>query len=250
MKKLIFAMLLAGAAFADTYNVYLYSVKVKYQEKDNGKVIDGEYNKFGDVTGLGVVYTNTSSSIPWYIKGELAGGRTEYKGATWGGTPIDFKHGGVGILELQTGVYLTPISAIYVGYRSWKRGKSDNPGDYDETYYWSYIGISNEAYQKFNKIGIGVKVYANYAINPKMQAYLGNSPILKLGKTYGYGGEFKINYYTPWNLIVNCFYRYDYWHITKSDLTPMTSGGSVYYIYEPDSDTKNQYIGIGILQRF
>ncbi|AZV46695.1 hypothetical protein C3L23_05230 [Nautilia sp. PV-1] len=250
MKK-IFFLLIATFLFAQNIETYLYSVNVDYREYDsNGAYLDGESNSFGDLNGIGVKYHNAYANIKYYIKGEYAYGSTTYDGQTWSGTPLTLKKNNAWILNIQAA--LAPRrSPLYigVGYRGWDRGYSDYPGDYDEYYYWPYMSFGYSYVFKINKLFVLPEIEYQYAINPKLDAKIGSGATLDLGTTTGYKAELKFGYVYN-NLLITCFYRYQFWHISPSQPAVITLNGSQVTIYEPESYTRNQYLGIGVLFKF
>jgi hypothetical protein len=87
------------------------------------------------------------------------------------------------------------------------------------------------------------------ALNPQLKVYLGNEPTINLGFTRGYGVLLPL-YFHYKRFIFSLLYRYNHWHISKSESVNLCLNGNIYQIYEPESITNNQYLGIGILIRF
>jgi len=89
-----------------------------------------------------------------------------------------------------------------------------------------------------------------YAISPKIKIYLANNPILNLGKTTGIETQINISKKINYNYTFGFFYRYSYWHINKSNSIRIVYNNTFYSIFEPESKTKNQYIGIYLEKSF
>jgi len=250
MKKIV---LLFVFVFLHAANVeyYLYSVDMNYKEYDtNGAYLDGESSHFGELNGIGIKYTS-KESLWFYLKGEYAYGSTTYNGATWGGTPVVLNKKDVYLLNFEGGIY--PYRNPYyiaLGYRYWNRGKSDYPGDYDEQYYWPYLGFGYSYIFKIHKLFLTADFAYQYAINPKLDTHLGSGTTLDLGPTEGLKFELKglINYEN--NIMFTFFYRYQYWNIDRSAPSSIELNGNTVYIVEPESVTRNQYLGVGLLYKF
>jgi len=248
MNKLFLTTLTSTVLFAST-QIYTYTPMIDYKEYVNSNVIDKDYSNFGDLVGVGIYYISNTRPAKFTIRFEYAGGESTYEGATWAGTPISNTQKNVHILNLEGAVgikyfYLT------LGYREWNRGKSEYVGDYDEKYYWNYFGIRYDYTFLFNKnIAFTPQISYQLAISPKLKVYLGNSPTLNLGPTHGSYIHLPLYFHTK-KLTWFVFYRYQYWHISRSNYEVLQTQNSRELIYEPESITRNQYVGLGILISF
>jgi hypothetical protein len=65
MKKLLLIVMIVFS-YAST-EFYTYSLKLNYKEYVNGKVIDRDYSKLGDILGIGIKYTN-HYVVDYYLK--------------------------------------------------------------------------------------------------------------------------------------------------------------------------------------
>ena len=247
MKKIIFISIFS-ILFADNVRFYTFTLKENYKEYENNKVIDRDYNSWGDILGIGLKYITNYKNANLYIISELAGGNSVYKGAFQNGEPFEAKQNGVGLINLNLGINYSPY-LIEIGYRAWNRGSSNNSGDYDETYYWSFLGIGFQKNWYINKSNIELIAKYKYAFNPKLKVYMGNEPILNLGQTRGFDTEFNYKYDFS-GYYLGIFYRFSFWHIHKSNETILTLNNQNYLIYEPESITKNQYLGIYLEKSF
>jgi len=248
MKK-ISLFLIAIFLYADSIDYYFFSLKENYKEYYGGSVIDKDYNSFGDLNGIGIKYTKDYYYSNLYVNVEAAYGNSIYDGAYQDGTPIKFKQKNVQIYNLKAGVYLRGY-LLELGYRFWNRGKSSNEGDYDEQYYWPYIASGVMYKIKFSSITIDYYLKYNYAISPKLKVYLGNKPTLNLGTTTGIETQFGISKKINFDYSVGIFYRLSYWHINRSDIQKIIINNKNYQIFEPESETRNQYIGIYLQKSF
>jgi len=89
-----------------------------------------------------------------------------------------------------------------------------------------------------------------YAFNPKLDVYLGNGTTLNLGTTDGMKLQISSYYNLKKNLIFTLMYRYQYWHINRSTPGVVNDNGTILTVVEPESFTRNQYFGVGLLYKF
>lgn len=250
MKKIIL-FFLALFLYANDIQYYLLAVKVNYKEyDDSGKFLDGESSSYSDMKGIGIRY-EAKERFYYFLKGEYVYGSTVYDGATWDGTPLSEKTNNVYIYNLQAGLY--PFKNPYyisLGYRFWNRGKSDDPGDYDEEYYWKYI--SSGLNYKFNVSGIvfTADVEYQYALNPQLKAYLGNGVKLNLGVTDGIKALIKTDYKIKQNISISFMFKYQIWHINRSASSTVILDNQEVPVHEPESYTLNRYLGLGIVYKY
>jgi hypothetical protein len=246
MKKIILFFLTVIFVSAST-EIYTYNLKLNYKEYINGKVIDRDYNKYGDILGIGIKYYK-NSFFDYYLKAEYSGGNSYYKGSSWNGVSLNSKQSGFYLLNLEAGI--GKYFYFFGGYRLWNRGKSHVDGDYNERYYWKYIGFKYSYKINFDKFYFYPEMGYKIAINPKMKIKLGNEPILDLGTTTGKFLELPFYYKYSNNIDFKIFYKYEYWHINPSNINVLVVDNHQYSIFEPESKTKNQYFGIGIIINF
>ena len=230
------------------YNdVYFYNIDLDYREYINGNVIDRDYSKFGELVGVGYKYEHFGT-FKYGINIEYAGGTTHYNGSTWDNKPLNLKQNNVSIFNINAHFGVNYLNLV-LGYRYWNRGKSNYEGDYEEDYYWSYFGLRYISLFKFNNFAFMPEVEYQYAIDPKLDIKLGNNPTIDLGETNGAKIELplilKYN-----NFYFKVFYRYQYWHISKSNTYILKINNEEVPIFEPESITINQYLGIGLLFKF
>ena len=246
MNKLF--LLCASSFLYAASSVYTYTVLLDYREYNSGVVIDKDYTHFGELNGIGIKFRKNLNPLKVSLKAEYAAGNSTYEGATWSGDYLKNSQSGVHILNIESGFGMRYFNFI-LGYREWNRGKSSYEGDYDEKYYWGYVGIKYESVLRFRRVVFAPKVAYEAAISPKMKVYLGNSPELKLGSTTGGYLELPL-YFKMYDLVAYLFYRYQYWHISKSDYAVLQTDTQKTLIYEPESITSNQYFGVGVVFNF
>lgn len=250
MKKLLI-VLFSVWIYANT-EFYTYSIKLNYKEYVNGNVIDKDYSHFGNILGLGIkysdIYISPSYIFNYYLKVEFSGGNSYYAGADWSGHPIHSKQNGFYLLDLEAGI--GRYFYFFVGYREWNRGKSDYEGDYDEKYYWNYIGFKYSYKFDFSKFYFYPEAGYTMAIDPKSKVKLGNEPVLNLGNTTGGFVEAPFYYKYNNNIEIKIFYKYEYWHINESNIDYLIINNNKYPIFEPESIIENQYFGIGVNFKF
>ena len=237
MKKL--SIFLGSILFAMDITPYFFSVKENYKEYINKKIADRDYNSFFDLSGIGIKLKQNFFKA--YL--EYAYGDAIYDGAYQDGTKIKAKENEVYIINALISIG-NPLS-IDLGYRFWNRGKSNYEGDYEEEYYWPYLGLSLNYNFYFYNLSFKPILSYQYAIDPKLKILLGSNPTLDLGNTRGYKIELPI-YYKIKNLKIFAFYRYQYWHINSSKTYNLNIYNQIIPIFEPESKTKNQYIGVGL----
>jgi len=240
-------ILISNILFAQT-QIYTFTLLMDYKEYKDSQVLDKDYTNFGDMLGVGIKYQSKTKPLKYSVKIEYAGGKSTYEGATWDGTPLKNTQSGVYILNLE-GALGSKNLFLTLGYREWNRGKSPFIGDYNEKYYWGYLGIKYDYHFYFRYFAFLPKISYQTAISPKMKVYMGNEPILKLGDTDGFYVELPI-YFRIKKQVWYLFYRFQYWHISKSDYAVLQTDTTRTLIYEPESITRNQYLGIGVIFNF
>ncbi|GAX87559.1 conserved hypothetical protein [Lebetimonas natsushimae] len=247
MKRLILVIFSSAVLLNATTEFYTYSLKLNYKEYVNGNVVDKDYSHIGNILGLGIKYSNTYI-FNYYLKGEYSGGGSYYTGADWSGYPVNSKQNGFYLLDLEAG--FGKYFIFFAGYREWNRGKSNNSGDYNEKYYWNYIGFKYTYKFNFNKFYFLPEAGYTLAIDPKLKVKLGNEPTINLGNTTG--GFIEAPFYFKYNknIEIKVFYKYEYWHINASNAYELILNNHHYLIFEPESITENQYFGIGINFKF
>jgi len=246
MKKLILGLVAATALYSAELNIYTFTVKMDYNEySTDGAFLDGDSSNFGDLNGLGLKYTYNDH----YLEAEISYGKSKYEGSTWGGDKLYLTKDNVSIINAEGGIYVNRLN-LFVGYRFWNRGKSDYIGDYDEQYYWPFIGVGMRNIYPYLDGEISTRLAFQYAIKPKLDAELGSGTTLDLGTTVGFKFQMDGKYDLGKNFYLTGFYRYQVWHIQRSDVGYVTIDNTKYSVVEPESYTVNQYLSLGVLYKF
>ncbi len=232
-----FLVLFIAVFLYSDVGVYFYTIKMNYEEFINSSLLDKDSTYLFDLNGIMVKYYN----VRYFLNMEFAYGKSIYQGKTWNGKDLRLIQKNVSIFNMKGAYFLNKKFYLLAGYRMWSRGKSDYEGDYNEVYYWSYIGIG-----KFFRVrNLTASIEYQYAINPKLRVLLGNGALLRLGETNGLSGEIRYSFLIN-DIVWEIFYRCWMWSIERSDISQLMLKNSSYYIYEPSSFTINQYFGIGI----
>ncbi|MEO1941677.1 MAG: hypothetical protein ABGW77_02155 [Campylobacterales bacterium] len=225
------------------------TVIMDYQEfGDSEKVVlDRDYTDPGDLNGVEIDFRT-----PFYfIEGALYQGSSHYTGSTWDGQSVSSLQTGVILFNGRIGVTFPGGGPYFVaGYRSWWRGTSDSPGDYNEHYYWKYLGLGYRGEFQFGELQLTPSAEWERGIHPEMKAYLGSEPTFDLGEVTGLRLElplcWRLNPY--FSLLLQ--YRFQYWYITGSGPTPAVIDGQNYTLYEPPSKTYLHYFSWGFSLSF
>ena len=250
MKKIFSIICCSSILLADSFNYYFFSIKENYKEYYLGSIIDRDYNSFGDLNGIGIKYTKNYYYSNIYIISEASYGKSIYNGAYQDGEKLITHQSNVQIYNLLIGINTNPY-LLELGYRFWNRGESNNPGDYDEQYYWPYIGVGIQNLLVFNNsFFVQYTLKYNYAFSPKLKVLLGNNPTIDLGTTTGAQAQISFSKKFNYKYKIGIFYRYVYWHINRSNEINLIYNGKTYKIFEPESETRNQYIGIYLQKSF
>jgi len=247
MNKFTTSLMLCTSLFASTH-IYMYSPVIDYREYKNGAVLDKDSSDFGDMAGVGIYYISRTRPLKFTLRFEFAAGESVYEGSTWDGKPLKTTQNGVHLFNFESALGMNYFFLTF-GYREWKRGKSNYIGDYDEKYYWTYLGIRYDYIFYFKNAAFTPQISYQTAISPKMKVYLGNKPELKLGDTEGAYINLPL-YFKYKEFVWFVFYKYQYWHISKSDFAILQTNNSRTMIYEPESITKNHFFGLGIVVNF
>ena len=251
IKKVLFLGLIKVILFG-YQDLYFYNIHLNYKEYINGDVIDRDYSKYKNLKGIGYKliqnYYLNNFNFAYGFNIEYASGNTIYDGSTMSGEKLKAKQKNVSILNIKGFLNLDSFQFI-LGYRNWHRGKTNYEGDYEEIYYWPYVGFGYKKIYNFEKFAILPLLEYDAAIDPKIDIKLGNNPTLNLGTTQGLKLEipflFKID-----KIAFKIFYRFESWHINSSNTKTLIINNKKVLIFEPESLTINQYLGAGLLFKF
>jgi len=225
------------------------TVVMDYREfGDSEKVVlDRDYTDPGDLNGVEVTFRTPL----YFIEGALYQGNSHYTGSTWDGQPVSSLQTGVILFNGRIGI--TPGEGgpyLVAGYRSWWRGTSDSPGDYNEHYYWKYIGLGYRGEFQFGEFQFSPSAEWERGIDPEMKAYLGSEPTFDLGEVTGVRLELPLSWRLNPYFSLLLQYRFQYWYITGSGPTPAVIDGQNYTLYEPPSKTYLHYLSWGFSLSF
>ena len=256
VKWVLGAVLCMNVANASsTLEASLVGLSFDYNEYDvAGKWLDSETSGYDDVLGFEMRYHKPiyKSEDFWhnielgarYIKGE-----TEYNGhlqdlRTGALTPYK-THTDVAISEGWLRYHIQNATSsneawvfVGIGYRHWERNLQ-GPYGYDETYMWPYGEVGLRGRWSDGAYTTGFDASARLAYEPKLDA-LGMS--FDLGQTWGYSVRVPLMYEINPRLSVGVEYMYEWWESGRSNVV----GG----FFEPDSETKNQWVFFSIGYKF
>jgi len=83
-----------------------------------------------------------------------------------------------------------------------------------------------------------------------LDAELGSGTTLNLGTTTGLKFEINAQFEIKRNLYFTAGYRYQEWHINRSDPGYIIYEGTKVQVVEPESYTTNRYLKAGVLFRY
>jgi opacity protein-like surface antigen len=249
---LIIPLLSASCLFGSEYSLSMSvdTTRFDYAETSrSGNLLDTETNDFGDIAGFGIRLEPRMNGF--YIGANYSEGETDYIG----GTTISPTYGSHrtttqnSIVDYTLGYQVTSILDPYtkmpfragVGYRGWLREISGVSG-YEELYEWGYMSVGLGLHTQFSPdVFIGIDADYRKAFNAQMyenaQGYT-----FDLKNVYGYTVsvpiEIKLDH--KWSAFGR--YSYEYWNIGASNY--------INSAYEPDSETKNETLSIGVKYYF
>ena len=258
LKILAFFLIFGSSvAYADSFKALLTSLSMDYTERDsNGNFLDSEKSDYGDIDGLELAYSMDfasghggadSSSLEF----DFAYSRTKsnYDGF--------LQAGGVIVAPFTTTTDMTiyeprirwretkktdayDVSVFTsLGYRYWVRDINSAAYGYKEEYSWAYGDVGMRVMFHDNSWHIGLEGAYQKAYAPKLHADLAGGLDFDLGDTSGYNLSVPLVYDVNKNTSIELSYEYDYWDISASNV--------VNGYFEPDSETKNETIKLGII---
>jgi len=249
------SILLGASLYASSYSLSVSAdtTKFDYTETANGAVLDTETNGFGDISGYTVDFQPEKNGF--YVSGSYAKGDTDYIGGTnlnptYGShqttthnTLVDYSAGYKTTTVIASRHMEIPVK-FGVGYHGWLRELQSTPTvfGYDEKYEWGYFdaGVGLH-YRASSAILMGIDANYRKAFNAEMYENW-NGYTYKLKNVYGYKVAVPLEYSLDASWSTFAKYTYEYWNIDASD--PV--GG----YYEPDSETKNETLSVGVKFRF
>ncbi len=253
------SLAIGASVYASPYTFSMSgdTTQFDYAETNSAGLLDTETNQFGDISGFSVNLEPKYEGF--YLGGSYAQGRTDYIGGTLDNPTygshltttqnqiMDTCFGYKTTIVADNGTTEIPIK-FGLGYRGWLRELQSTAtvSGYDELYEWGYYDLGIGLHTKFSRdITFGIDANYRWAFNPQMyENYYGTT--FKLNNVYGYKIaiplEIALNH--SWNAFF--IYTYEYWNIGASDRVNV----GIYQLYEPDSETKNQTLSIGLSYRF
>lgn len=259
MNKLLLipiSLLIAACGHADSYSwsVSADTTRFDYAETDASGLIDTETNDFGDISGFTLAIEPTNIGL--YLQTSYAKGTTDYIGGTnlsptYGSHRtttdnriVDMSAGYKTTAFLdRTGSVKMPIK-IGLGYREWVRDIRSTPGvsGYGEVYDWGYYDIGIGLHFALSPaVTLGADANYRKAFNAKMyENWHGYTFDLK--DVHGYKITVPLEFALDRSLSTFMTYNYEYWNIGASNV--------INTYYEPDSETKNETLSIGLKYRY
>jgi hypothetical protein len=262
MKQILNALILMLTVntllMADSLKLSVDFLAMDYTEYDSsGSFLDSETSDYGDIAGFEIQYNYRFAngfaggdedliefSFDYY------NGKTDYNGAlfstTTGAMLQPYKNTTDHIImnpkirfheKKRTENYDIGIFTS-LGYRYWKRDMQ-GPYGYMEEYKWFYADIGLDMTISDGNWHLGLESAYQQAIAPTMDAHLGNTMSFDLGNTAGYYLKIPLSYDVNKYYSIECSYQYDYYKIKKSNI--------VNGYFEPESETKNQIVKIGMI---
>ncbi|WP_455756672.1 hypothetical protein [Sulfurimonas sp.] len=253
---LISTFLLASNIYADSIKLYALLLSMDYVETArDGSFLDSETNDYRDIAGLELEYSldfadghggADRSSLEFnfsYLRGE-----SKYNGFLQSGVVIvsSFQSTtNIKIFEPRLRWRETKKGDSYdvsiftsLGYRYWLRDLGSQYG-YKEEYKWGYGDIGMNFTFHENDWHVGIEGAYQRAFKPTMYAALNGGLDFDLGTTSGYSFHVPLRYDINKNTSLELAYEYDSWNISASN--------TVSGYYEPDSETKNETIKLGLI---
>lgn len=255
---LLIPILSAVSLYGSNYSVLISAdtTQFDYAETDsNGDLLDTEKADFGEINGLSVSLNPRYNGF--YFTASYAKGDTDYVGSLIGsglpygsyrGTTTNeieeytFGYKATALLDPH-GTWEMPVT-LGVGYRRWLRQLHSSPGvsGYDELYDWGYYDAGIGLHYNFSsKMSLGADANYRKAFNAQMYENW-HGYTFNLKNVYGY--KITVPFELKLNQTLSTFiaYTYEFWNIGASNVI----GG----YYEPDSETKNQTLSLGVKYYF
>jgi opacity protein-like surface antigen len=253
MKKLLLLALASASTLScASEHSFAFSVdttRFDYAETSrSGSLLDTETNDFGEIVGFSLRYEPRMSGF--YFGMSYAEGDTDYIGGTTS-NPTYGSHlttTNNRLVDYTAGYQFTSLIdrdnkvplRLGIGYRGWLRqlGSTTTVYGYDELYEWGYYNIGIGWHTRFSPtFSMGLDADYRKAFNAEMYENW-HGYTYRLKNVYGYkiGIPLEMVLNTSWSAFF--LYNYEYWNIGASD----NVGG----YYEPDSETKNQTLSVGL----
>lgn len=248
-----------SSLFAAHYSMTLRgdTTKFDYAEKDSNGLLDTEKTNYGNINGL------TLSIDPqyhgFYSRVSTSKGDTDYVGGTnlnptYGSyrttttnTLTNYEFGYKVTIGESRSRWEVPVM-VGIGYRRWLRQLHGTAGvsGYDELYDWGYYNFGIGFHYDFSSnINLGVDASYRKAFNSQMhENFYGYTFDLKNVHGYTISVPLELKLDQRWSILG--IYNYEYWNINESN--HIVRG--LLEIWEPDSETKNETLSIGLKLTF
>lgn len=221
---------------------------------DSEKTIGNNY-----LSGAAIEGRKKFGKVVASIYGDFFTGNLRYSGATWDGEPLTFdaSHNtydvnlGLEIPYFPNRNFVITLPVAKVGYHRWDRATDANtrPGDYEEVYSnWFLAGGVGMGYNILDRVYLSGNVLLGLTLDAQMVAdpmppMIITSQTFDLDSKPYYEGNLQADISLTQRLFASLFLKYTQFEYGKSH-------GNDYYIYEPDSRTKDLKFGIGIKYSF
>ena len=249
MKKVIIFVFLIFLK-ADEIYLFFTDAKINYKEYINSYVIDKEDSNFNDINGFKFRYVKNLGKFIFIPEISYLRGNTIYNGFNQNLNSISFKEYGVYIKKIKADIGYKINKNLYgligLGVRIYNRGKGNLKGDYNEKYNFKFYELGFLVKKIIKKIKIGIRFLYHKAFYSKLKVFLQNNPIYNLYNTKGFDFEIPVEYKISKNISFLIEYDYEYWKSEKSNIVFINNIPT----FEPNNETKNEYLNIGIKYQF
>jgi hypothetical protein len=257
---LFWGLALEADAGQYVFNAALVGFSMDYREYDaNSQILDSEKSDFTQMMGVDMGVSYMLNAVDGnYAQMDLSllllAGQTDYKGAYLG------SGAGYGSVTGTTDNTIVNVDASYLynmllfkrayllygaafGYREWERGLSK---EQVEVYSWLYLEPKAGIKYLFEKNSISAVAGYKYGISPEMTA-TGIKERFELGGANTLALTLKASYSMGLHSQLFLAYVYENQIIDKSNIVYGSDGQG--YL-EPDSETYNQYIKLGVAFKY
>lgn len=166
-----------------------------------------------------------------------------------GGTPLSFKQKKVQIINIESNIEYTFLREkdynfnvkSGLGLRKWFRGKGEYAYSYDELYSWYYYNIGINSKYNFNdNLSLGLNLDYKKSFSGELKTGLGVN--FNLDEVDGFTLSVPVEYNLTQNISFIFETKLEKWFIEKSEYKKL----GTYTIYEPESETFNKSLSLGL----
>jgi hypothetical protein len=247
-------------------SVAAVGMNMDYREYDNGELLDTENSDINGITGVELKASylkvdNVDNSTQLGINYMILNGETQYMGSllssddgygsyvgvtddTITDIELEYKH----IYKLSNDFKF--ISGVGFGYREWRRELSATQV---EIYSWYSFRPKIGLDYKYNNFSLSTFIEYQYGINPEMLVVANSEnpdTTVNLGSANIVEFSIPIKYTVSEKIDIFAEYMYQSQIIEKSNKVPYISQGRDVLIYEPRSESYNQYLKLGVEFKF